>query len=71
MKGDSYLKENYIKIERKILSSLKTLEPLDKIQPADIDPQFYWDLNNEIIRKIHHFKQSKEKHHNYGEIQPN
>lgn len=36
MKGDTYLKENYIKIERKVVSSLKVLEPLDKIQPADI-----------------------------------
>ena len=31
MKGDTYLKDNYIKIERKVLSSLKVLEPLDKI----------------------------------------
>ena len=31
MKGDTYIKENYIKIERKVLSSLKVLEPLDKI----------------------------------------
>lgn len=60
MKGDTYIKENYIKIERKVLNSLKVLEPLDKIQPSDIDPQFYWDLNNIIIRKIHDFKSLKE-----------
>ena len=38
MKGDTYLKENYIKIERKVLSSIKVMEPLEKIQPADLDP---------------------------------
>lgn len=70
MKGDTYPKDNYIKIERKVLNSLKVLEPLDKIQPADIDPQFYWDLNNIILRKIHDFKSLKEtKQHNF-ELQP-
>ena len=69
MKGDTYLKDNYIKIERKVLSSLKVLEPLEKILPADLDSKFYWDLNNEIIRKIHDFKALKETNkHNYGEV---
>ena len=68
MKGDGQKK---IKVERKVLSSPKVLEPLEKIQPSDLDAQFYRDLNNEIIRKIHAFKVMKETNKNhYGENPP-
>ena len=35
-----------VKVDRKILQKVSTLEVLEKISPSDLDSQFYTDLNN-------------------------
>jgi len=49
-----------IKVERPIISSNKVLDEIELLQPADIDINFYRDLNNIIIKLIHDFKNSRE-----------
>jgi hypothetical protein len=49
-----------IKVDRPIISSNKVLEEIELLQPADIDINFYRDINNIIIKLIHDFKNTRE-----------
>ena len=49
-----------IKVDRPIISSNKVLEEIELLKPADIDINFYRDINNIIIKLIHDFKNTRE-----------
>lgn len=49
-----------IKVEKPIISNNKVLEEIELLQPADIDINFYRDINNVIIKLINDFKNSRE-----------
>lgn len=49
-----------IKVDKKIITSAKVLEPIEKLMPADLDGQFYHDLNTEIIQRIYRLRSGQE-----------
>ena len=58
-----------IKVDRPIISSNKVLEEIELLQPADIDINFYRDINNIIIKLIHDFKNTRETLKNLNQVE--
>ena len=50
-----------IKVERKIITSPKHLECIEKLMPADLESIFYHDLNNELIQRIYQLRAKIEQ----------
>ena len=54
-----------IKVDKQIITSAKALEPVEKLMPADLDAQFYLDLNAELIQRVHALRANQEAERNH------
>ena len=52
LKGLADQVANTFKVEKPIITSNKVLEEIELLQPADIDINFYRDINNIIVNRI-------------------